>query len=248
MKIRFFSLLVALVMLLGMASASASATFPSPQDTGIDVLWLTVPWEDKGRDVLFGIRFNEHRSLFGNATISIDILEQGTAAWNALYADLDKESQDLADENYLMLLDISLLDEDGNKLDTSDLNVTMFVQHGRSDPEKEMHFYYVAAGRDEAYRLALVPCPDYGNLDESVHLDKFFSITMNHFSPFALYMEGEPVAEPVPEPEVKPEDKPEASTPVTGDNSRLLLWGSLMVLAMGGMVFLSGKRSKKVNG
>ena len=191
MKIRFFSLLVALVMLLGMASASASATFPSPQDTGIDVLWLTVPWEDKGRDVLFGIRFNEHRSLFGNATISIDILEQGTAAWNALYADLDKESQDLADENYLMLLDISLLDEDGNKLDTSDLNVTMFVQHGRSDPEKEMHFYYVSAGRDEAYRLALVPCPDYGNLDifkqvlDAAHergLKVFMDLVVNHTS------------------------------------------------------------------
>lgn len=135
-----------------------------------------------------------------------------------------------------MLLDISLLDEEGNKLDTSDLNVTMFVQHGPSDPEKEMHFYYVSAGRDEAYRLALVPCPDYGNLDESVHLDKFFSITMNHFSPFALYMEGEPVNEP------------EASTPVTGDNSRLLFWGSLMVLAMGGMAFLSGRHGKKANG
>ncbi len=210
----WLSLLLALLMAFSIVGASAEGvTFPEPWDTGLDVLWLLVPWEDKGVDLWFGVRFNEHRSEMANVQLSIDILEKANADWAEQFACLDTNGQMEPDQDNLMLMDISLTGPDGEAFTAEGLNLTMYVQTPDGWLDQDVQFKYVSAGVDEAYALTHVvqACP--GEDDQSFVEDDFLSVDMNHFSPFAAYLE-KPVVTPTPVVTAEPTPVPATPTPV----------------------------------
>lgn len=264
----WLSLLLALLMAFSIVGASAeSVTFPEPWDTGLDVLWLLVPWEDKGVDLLFGVRFNKHRREMANVQLSIDILEKANADWAEQFARLDTNGQMEPDQDNLMLMDISLIGPDGEAFTAEGLNLTMYVQTPDGWLDQDVQFKYVSAGADEAYALTHVvqACPDEDS--QSYVEDDFLSVDMNHFSPFAAYLE-KPVVTPTPVP-VTPTPVPATPTPVvtaeptplpigtatpvptvpaTGDGMQLSLLAGLMVMAAGLTVVFAGRLRKRSRG
>lgn len=260
-KTSLLSLLLALLMVFGIACASAeSAAFPEPWDTGLDVLWLLVPWEDKGVDLWFGVRFNKHRSEMANVQLSIDILEKANSDWEELFTALDTNGQLEPDQDNLMLMDISLTGPDGEAFTAEGLNLTLYVQTPDGWVDQDVQFKYVSLDEDEAYSLTHIvqACP--GEDDQSAVEDDFLSVDMTHFSPFAAYLE-KPVVTPTPVP-VTPTPvvtaeptplpigtaTPVPTVPATGDGMQLSLLAGLMLMSAGLAAALAGRLRKRSRG
>ncbi|MBO5502279.1 MAG: hypothetical protein J6K73_12015 [Clostridia bacterium] len=251
-RINWLALLVATLMLFGFSCASAEGTAVFPEDTGTDILWLMVPWEDMERQVLFGIHMNNAHYELSNVRVEIDILEKGTDAWNAQYAMLDAANQAVADDNGLMLMDISLFkptDSSANQAESAfepfhaeNLNLTLYI-HGQKEWDyDEIRFCHLADAADEEFSLKVLEDVYNGpELDDYTTTGKYLSVHMTHFSPFVVFNTKAaasatatptpgPVATPTPAPAASASPvQPPAAAPATGDAMQPLLWGVLFL-------------------
>lgn len=234
---KWLALLTTLVMVLGMGAAmgeeneyvrvSLDTSDPSVTDAPA-IGWDKVRWEDKGIDVTFGFYISNGSDSY----FYIDILRQGTDKWNAQYALLDEKHKALADQNSLMLLDIKHADYWGEPLTLDGRTCSVYIQI--TDPwggkkEDEFHFAYLANEADDAFDTEILTDP-HGQKGE------FLKVNAEHFSPFAAYVEGDPVAAPVA--------PPAGSVPSTGDQSAPAMW--LALAAMSAAVVIGfGRKARK---
>lgn len=233
---KWLALLTALVMVLGMGAAMGEengyvrvslATSDSSVTDAPAIGWDEVLWEDKGIDVTFGFYLSSNG---GDSYFYIDILQQGTDKWNAQYALLDEKHKALADQNSLMLLDIKHANIYGDPLTLDGTTCSVYIQI--TEPwggKNAFHFAYLADGNDEAFGTEILTDP-YGQKGE------FLKVNAEHFSPFAAYVEGDPVAAPVA--------PPAGSVPSTGDQSAPAMW--LALAAMSAAVVIGfGRKARK---
>lgn len=236
---KWLALLTALVMVLGMGAAMGGNRYTSgtlySSSQGSVAHWLQVPWEDKGIYVWFGILScnNETDELLNYGEIFIDILSKNDDAWQARRAALDASS---IDEDTLMLLDIYIENSDGERV-TVDTNAgyltKLYVQITKPWDEKttDLNFVYAPEGGDRLFDKTLVtnPAP---NIDAK---GQYMAVNMDHFSPFAAYV-NIPVAAPVA--------PPAGSVPSTGDQSAPAMW--LALAAMSAAVVIGfGRKARK---
>ncbi len=226
---RLLTNLAIFLLLLCIPLSASGATFWPSHETGIDSLWFTVPWEDKGKDVTFGIRCNtfDAKLALADGSIEIDILEKGSAEWNAYFGDLDAQN---AKADSLMLMVITLKDSEGNEMSAADLNLTLLVQGQSEWTNKAIKFVCITNSADEAFGLTRIydPAPSDNVLGE------YLSIGMKHFSPFAIY--EAPASQPAPL-------APPSDVPATGDRSMPMLWAAVSFMGAAALLVLV-KRKK----
>ena len=225
---KWLALLTTLVMVLGMGAAMATSLELNPTYSNAPTIRFTqVPWEDKSIKVWFGILDTGDNV---EATFTIDILEQASEKWQDQFNKLDADKKQQVLDGSLMLLDIECSD-----LELPANQIEMYIQI--TEPWANgngFHFYCVKSGEDEDYSIdPLISTFDFGD---------FIKISMNHFSPFAAYVEGVPVPAPVAPPTDSSDSS--GSVPSTGDQSAPAMW--LALAAMSAAVVIGfGRKARK---
>ena len=235
---KWLALLTAIMMVLGMGAAmgdgyTRGTLYSSSQ--GSVAQWLQVPWEDKDIDVWFGILScnNETDALLNHGEIFIDILSKNDDAWQARRAALDASS---IDEDTLMLLDIYIVNQDGEQV-TVDTNAgyltKLYVQITNPWEEKtaDLNFAYAPEGGDKLFGKTLVTDP----APRKDAAGQYMEVNMDHFSPFAAYV-NIPVAAPVA--------PPSGSVPSTGDQSTPAMWLALAAMSAAAVIGF-GRKARK---
>lgn len=156
------------------------------------IIWLKE--ESNGVSYYFGIDNSE--GVFERGSyfrVRIIDKELNNEEWLNYYNNIDEETAQKIDEDKLLVFEISVTNASGEEYKVLEKEVKVYVQHLDNWVEKDIKAIYINANADETVLTEIT------ELDYDEGKDKFTALTINHFSPYAIYEDVEE--------EVKDEEK-----------------------------------------
>lgn len=156
------------------------------------IIWLKE--ESNGVSYYFGIDNSE--GVFERGSyfrVRIIDKELNNEEWLNYYNNIDEETAQKIDEDKLLVFEISVTNASGEEYKVLEKEVKVYVQHLDNWVEKDIKAIYINANADEKVLTEIT------ELDYDEGKDKFTALTINHFSPYAIYEDVEE--------EVKDEEK-----------------------------------------
>lgn len=167
------------------------------------IIWLKE--ESNGVSYYFGIDNSE--GVFERGSyfrVRIIDKELNNEEWLNYYNNIDEETAQKIDEDKLLVFEISVTNASGEEYKALEKEVKVYVQHLDNWVEKDIKAIYINANADEKVLTEIT------ELDYDEGKDKFTALTINHFSPYAIYEEVEE--------EVKDEEKEDEKDEEKVDN------------------------------
>ena len=146
------------------------------------IIWLKE--ESNGVSYYFGIDNSE--GVFERGSyfrVRIIDKELNNEEWLNYYNNIDEETAQKIDEDKLLVFEISVTNASGEEYKALEKEVKVYVQHLDNWVEKDIKAIYINANADEKVLTEIT------ELDYDEGKDKFTALTINHFSPYAIYEE-----------------------------------------------------------
>ena len=167
------------------------------------IIWLKE--ESNGVSYYFGIDNSE--GVFERGSyfrVRIIDKELNNEEWLNYYNNIDEETAQKIDEDKLLVFEISVTNASGEEYKALEKEVKVYVQHLDNWEEKDIKAIYINSNADEKVLTEIT------ELDYDEGKDKFTALTINHFSPYAIYEDVEE--------EVKDEEKEDEKDEEKVDN------------------------------
>ena len=148
------------------------------------IIWLKE--ESNGVSYYFGIDNSE--GVFERGSyfrVRIINKELNNEEWLNYYNNIDEETAQTIDENKLLVFEISVTNTSGEEYKVLEKEVKVYVQHLDNWEEKDIKAIYINSNADEKVLTEII------ELDYDEGKDKFTALTINHFSPYAIYEDVE---------------------------------------------------------
>jgi len=146
------------------------------------IIWLKE--EANGVSHYFGIDNSE--GVFERGSyfrVRIIDKELNNEEWLNYYNNIDEEIAQIIDEDKLLVFEISVTNASGEEYKALEKEVKVYVQHLDNWVEKDIKAIFINANADEKVLTEIT------ELDYDEGKDKFTALTINHFSPYAIYEE-----------------------------------------------------------
>ena len=144
------------------------------------MIWLKE--ESSGISYYFGIDNSEgvfkQGSHFWVRVIDKDI---DNVEWTKNYNNIDEETTKKTNEDKLVIFEIGVTNTEGEEYTNLDKSVKLYIQHPDDWTEENIKSIYISDNTDERIKTQIT------ELDYVGGRDKFTTLTINHFSPYAIY-------------------------------------------------------------
>lgn len=154
------------------------------------IIWLKE--ESNGVSYYFGIDNSEgvfeQGSYFRVRIIDKDI---DSAEWLNYYKNIDEETAKKIDEDKLLIFEMGVTNIYGQEYTILDKPVKVYMQHPYDWTEDDIKAICINENVDEDINTQIT------ELDYEAGVDKFTALTINHFSPYAIYEETQEIKEDI---------------------------------------------------
>ena len=188
------------------------------------VIWLQA--SSQGQTAWIGLD-NSNAIFKAGSRFQVQWLNEQDAEWDLHYDKLDVKNASIG---WLRMLDIGVLDPDGEKIYLLPERVSLYVQLEDNRDFSNLEVCYIKNGTDESF-IENVISHDYPGSDTG----KFVEFSTDHFSPYCFYIIGAFDGGALSQ---------TGALPRTGDDSNMLLWSAFACISMFGIMILVRKRKE----